>query len=243
MIKENIFDPVLDSIANDDIREFAEHLIIHDCPDYFYEIGASSTGRYHPSYALGELGLARHTCALVRFLIWIIDLEYIKEQMDSRDRDLLIVAGLTHDWLKCGDKDNVQKYTVFNHPILAANMIRKYKGVFLSEAEIDFVAECVQAHMGEFNKDKKSSDELPKPNTTYEYFIHLADYLASRKQIEMQFDDWEKPALPPLDTYELDFGRHKGKRLVDVASSDKGYKVWLKENYGREPVRSLLKLL
>ena len=75
MTKEDVFVPILENIKNEDIKEFAQYLITHDCPGYFYEIGASSTGKYHPQYAVGELGLARHTCALVRFLVWITELE------------------------------------------------------------------------------------------------------------------------------------------------------------------------
>ena len=41
----------------------------------------------------------------------------------------------------------------------------------------------------------------------------------------------------------LNFGKYRDERLVDVAAKDKGYIDWLKENYGKEPVRSLLKKL
>lgn len=60
--KSKIFDSVVCTIENKDIREFAKQCI-ETIPDYFWEVGASSTGKYHPQYALGELGLARHTCA------------------------------------------------------------------------------------------------------------------------------------------------------------------------------------
>lgn len=243
MTKEDVFVPILENIKNEDIKEFAQYLIVHDCPDYFYEIGASSTGKYHPQYAVGELGLARHTCALVRFLIWITELEYVKEKIDDRTRDLLIVAGLVHDWKKLGEENEKQRYTVFLHPVLAANTIRKYSGKFLTEKEIEFIASCVETHMGEFNEDKRSTDVLPKPQNDYQFLVHLADYLASRKPLDMEFDEWKKPELPPLDTYVLNFGKYKDERLVEVAQKDKGYIDWLKENYGREPVRSLLKQL
>lgn len=65
--KSSIFDSILNTIESEDIRKFAERCI-KTIPDYFWNVGASSTGKYHPQYALGDLGLARHTCALVRFL-------------------------------------------------------------------------------------------------------------------------------------------------------------------------------
>jgi len=243
MTKANVFEPILEEIKNEDIKAFAEYLIENECVDYFYEIGASSTAKYHPAFSLGELGLARHTCALIKFLIWIIDLEYIKEQITSRERDLLIIAGMVHDWRKLGEANDVQKYTVFNHPILAADMIRKYEGEYLLEGEIEFIAECCERHMGEWSSDRKSDAVLPKPENHFHYFLHLADYLSSRKILDMEFDDWEKPELPALDTYILTFGRYDGQKLVDVAKKDKSYIEWLKADYGREPVRSLVKLL
>lgn len=53
----------------------------------------------------------------------------------------------------------------------------------------------------------------------------------------------EEAELPQLDTYILNFGKYRDERLVDVAAKDKGYIDWLKDNYGKEPVRSLLKQL
>lgn len=93
------------------------------------------------------------------------------------------------------------------------------------------------------NKPKDEGIVLPKPEGKYQEIVHLADYLASRKPLEMEFDDWKKPELPPLDTYVLNFGKYRDERLVDVATKDRGYIDWLKENYGKEPVRSLLKQL
>ena len=71
--KSSIFDSILNTIESEDIRKFAKRCI-GTIPDYFWNVGASSTGKYHPQYALGDLGLARHTCALVRFLITFLRL-------------------------------------------------------------------------------------------------------------------------------------------------------------------------
>lgn len=45
--KAKIFDSLLNTIENEDIRHFAEECI-ETIPDYFWEVGASSTGKYHP---------------------------------------------------------------------------------------------------------------------------------------------------------------------------------------------------
>lgn len=123
------------------------------------------------------------------------------------------------------------------------------KALFLYADQLktyEAIAHSIESHMGQWNTSNKVKDKgiiLPKPNDKYQEIVHLADYLASRKPLEMEFDDWKKPELPPIDTFILNFGKYKDKRLVEVASEDRGYIDWLKENYGKEPLRSLLKQL
>lgn len=128
-----------------------------------------------------------------------------------------------------------------------ADAVREHKGCgIISDEEIEIIAHSIESHMGQWNVSNKPKDEgvvLPKPEGKYQEIVHLTDYLASRKPLEMEFDDWKKPELPQLDTYVLNFGKYREERLVDVAAKDRGYIDWLKENYGKEPVRSLLKQL
>ena len=86
-------------------------------PDYFFDVGASSTGKYHPQYALGDLGLARHTVALCRFMNHMFAIEQTQNKFNSRERDLLRLAGIMHDSRKSGEADSKSKFTVFNHPL------------------------------------------------------------------------------------------------------------------------------
>lgn len=240
--KAKIFDSILNTIENKDIRHFAEECI-ETIPDYFWEVGASSTGKYHPQYALGELGLARHTCALVRFLNHILNVDCFGDRFTSREKDLMRVAGLMHDTRKSGDDEAYakNKYTKFDHPILAANEVRSLIG-FIPEEELEIIAIMIESHMGQWNTDKRSSVILPLPTNKYQKLIHLADYLASRKDLEVLFDGYETPKkeIPKLEEYVLTFGKHNGEKLVDVAQSDPGYISWAKENMTREPVKSLL---
>lgn len=243
--KANIFVPLLDSFENEDIKNFAQECI-EIIPDYFWEVGASSTGKYHPQYALGELGLARHTCALVRFLNHILNIDCFKNEYTSRERDLLRVAGIMHDSRKSGDDEafSKNKFTKFDHPILAANEIRTMIG-FIPEDEVEFVAQAIEAHMGAWNTDKRSKIVLPLPKTEAQKLLHLADYLASRKDIEVLFTANETPKkeLPKPEDYIFTFGKHNGERLIDVVRSDPGYIEWAKENMTREPIKSLLVMM
>lgn len=240
--KAKIFDSILNTIENEDIRHFAEECI-ETIPDYFWEVGASSTGKYHPQYALGELGLARHTCALVRFLNHILNVDCFGDKFTSREKDLMRVAGMMHDTRKSGDDVDYakSKYTKFDHPLLAANEIRSLIG-FISPEELEIVATTIESHMGQWNTDKRSSVVLPLPTNKYQKMVHLADYLASRKDIEVLFDGFEVPKkeVIKLEDYVLNFGKHSGEKLVDVAQTDPNYISWAKENMNREPIKSLL---
>lgn len=237
-----IFDGLLETFENDDIREFAVKCI-GTIPPYFWEVGASSTGKYHPQYALGTLGLARHTCALVRILNHILSIDCYKNDYTSRERDLLRLAGIMHDSRKSGNQTDYEKnkFTKFDHPLLAAQIIRETETT-LPKEEIELIATTIESHMGQWNTDKRSSIVLPIPENKYQKIVHLADYLASRKDLEVLFSEefLAKTELPDINTYALTFGKYKGKTLPEIAQIDSGYIAWAKENMTREPVKTLL---
>ena len=242
--QNNLVIPILETIVNDDIREFAK-VLLDDIPDYIWHVGASSTGKYHPSYSLGEGGLMRHQIAATRFLNFFFELEQYNTKLTDREMDLMRVAMLTHDGRKSGEQLDYKhsKYTKFDHPILMANVIRSYDGKYLNHNEIEFIAKCIESHMGQWNTDKKSSMTLPKPENKYQRLIHLADYLASRKCLTMDFEGYEKPKsnLPDINTYTLNFGKMSGKTIPEIAQIDVTYLYWAKDNLTREPEATLIK--
>jgi hypothetical protein len=241
--QNNMVAPILATIVNEDIREFAR-VLVEGLPNYIWEVGASSTGKYHPEYSLGLGGLMRHQIAVVRFLNYFFDLEQYNTKFTSRECDLMRVAGLVHDGRKSGEQSDYQrsKFTKFDHPLQMANVIRGYDGQYLNHDELEFIAHCVESHMGQWATDKKSSVVLPKPIDEYQQFVHLADYLASRKDLTMAFDKIETPKTTPMsvDDYVITFGKWKGTKLVDLYNKDRSYCMWLKENsYQREVVEMI----
>lgn len=235
--------PILDTITNDDIREFAK-VLVEGLPPYIWEVGASSTGKYHPAYSLGEGGLMRHQIAVVRFLNYFFELEQYNTLFSSREMDLMRVAGLVHDGRKSGEQSDYErsKFTKFDHPIQMADVVRGYDGEYLNHDELEFIAHCIASHMGQWNTDRKSSIVLDKPKDGYQFFVHLADYLASRKDLTMAFDkiDIPKTEATNVDEYVISFGKYKGTKLVDLYNKDRSYCMWLKENsYQREVVEMI----
>lgn len=175
-----VFADELNLIQDKDIRAFTEKCIKRT-PDYFYCVPASSTGKYHPEYSLGDGGLIRHTKALVLIAKELLSLEYNKQRFTSLEADMMIAAGILHDSFKHGDTES--QYSIANHPVVAANHILEWA----EKSEIEFariISDCVRSHMGEWNADYKTKKEImPKPQTDMEMFVHECDYLASRKNI------------------------------------------------------------
>lgn len=166
----------------EDYRYLIEHL-----PDYFFEIEAASTGKYHPSYAQGEGGLLRHTKAAVRIAYELLQDPVIGEKYSSKEQDLMLIALTLHDGLKLGKTKN--RYTQVEHPVLAANYIKEMKeNLHFTDEEIEFMGKVISSHMGPWNKDFDGNEVLPIPKTKYENFVHMCDYLASRKCLLLDFD-------------------------------------------------------
>jgi uncharacterized protein (DUF3820 family) len=123
-----------------------------------------------------------------------------------------------------------------------ANVVRSYDGQYLNHDELEFIAHCIESHMGQWSTDKKSSVVLPKPEDVYQHFVHLADYLASRKDLTMTFDNTVTPNPTPtnIDEYVVNFGKWKGTKLIDLYNKDRSYCMWLKEkSYQREIVEMI----
>ena len=241
--QSKMVEPILSTIVNNDIREFAK-VLVDGLPDYIWHVGASSTGKYHPAYSLGEGGLMRHQIAVVRFLNFFFELEQYNTQFTSREMDLMRVAGLVHDGRKSGEQSDYErsKFTKFDHPVQMANVVRGFDGKYLNNNELEFIAHCIESHMGQWNTDRKSSVVLDKPKDGYQYFVHLADYLASRKDLTVAFDGYEQTTaeLPDINTYTLNFGRHSGKTIPEIAARDMGWLTWAKDSLSREPERTLI---
>ena len=243
--QNNMVAPILSTIVNDDIREFAK-VLVEGLPAYIWEVGASSTGKYHPAYSLGLGGLMRHQIAVVRFLNYFFELEQYST-FGSRKMDMMRVAGLVHDGRKSGEQVDYEKskYTRFDHPIQMANVIRGYDDQYLNHDELEFIARCVESHMGSWNTDKKSSTVLPKPEDVYQHFVHLADYLASRKDLTMAFENVEQARpqaqIPDINEYKMTSGSFAGKTIAEIAKIRPNYLTWAIDNHPNEVVRTLAK--
>lgn len=170
------FSRELSMIQNVEIREQTAKLI-KLFPSYFWSSKSSSTGKYH---AIGE-SLFTHTCRDVKVFNDIAHLEQFG--LTQEEIDYGIAALIIHDSFKYGIEKH--EYTQHEHPLIAADFV-------MSNASDDhyacIVANAIASHSGEWTKSKYSKVELPKPETMLEKVVHLADYIASRRYINVDLD-------------------------------------------------------
>ena len=177
----------IEYIKNSRIRKACEEMV-KLLPDYFFEVPAASTGKYHPAYAAGEGGLLRHTKAAVRIAIEILSDPSTGDKYTSDEKDMMIMALILHDGLKSGVPK--EKYTRFDHPLLIADYIMDNEEILgLEVEEIEFICDAIKTHMGVWTTDYNGVEVLEKPKTKYQNFVHLCDFLASRKCILLPFDE------------------------------------------------------
>ncbi len=187
MEKVDYFKKELNYIKNPKIRNSCKTMI-ELLPDYFFEIPASSTGKYHPEFTLGTAGLVRHVKAAVIIARDLLENPAIGDKYTRDEKDLMLMALILHDGLKSGLTHN--RYTQFDHPTLIKNYIMDNKDKLeLTDAELKFVGKVIESHMGPWNKDYNGNEVLPVPKTKYENFVHMCDYLASRKYLNIKFDN------------------------------------------------------
>ena len=183
--KIGIFKTELEYIKNPKYLENIK-LILPMLPDYFFKIPASSTGKYHPSFTLGDGGLVRHTKAAVKLAYTLLQSK-TTNNFSLDEKDLIIISLILHDSFKLGLVE--EKYTRVDHPLIAANFLRDNKDKFtLTDDELNYICDCIKTHMGEFNTDYKGNVVLPLPKTKQQRFVHMCDLLASKKFLNIKFE-------------------------------------------------------
>lgn len=188
-LKEKIFETEINYIKNTKYQDSLRYLLTK-VPDYFYRIPASTTGKYHPRFALGDQGLIRHTKVAVTMAYELLQLEMYNNNFTKEEQDLMLMALMLHDTLKCGRQE--ERYTRFDHPLLVGEFLKEEQAkTTLSDEEIEFLSKVIASHMGQWNTNSYSDVVLPKPKTKYEKFVHMCDYLASRKFINVDFKENE----------------------------------------------------
>ena len=248
MDKVKVFEGLLNKFETDEIRDYCADMI-KEIPDYIFTIPSSTSFKYHNKTQCQPHGQIFHILMFAEVMNYVLGLEYVKEKTNERQRDCLRCTPIFHDAIKCGL--NGSQYTVHEHPMLAGEWVRNTSVEHDVDADTKaYIARLCESHSGEWTSTKRSKTVLPKPENDEQFFVHMCDYLASRSNLDMTYSDdvlaiinnveIPKQELPDINTYVLNFGKHSGEKLIDVAQSDPSYISWAKENMNKEPIKSLL---
>lgn len=97
MYTAEIFTRYINQIKSPEVKNIVKKGLA-ECPEEFYTMAASSTGKYHPKFALGEGGLIRHTLAAC---CWAVDMLEMEQYEELRAyKDLILAALILHDSVK-----------------------------------------------------------------------------------------------------------------------------------------------
>ena len=67
----------------------------------------------------------------------------------------------------------------------------KAEAGMLTYDELNLVCRCIETHMGPFTKNYKGEEVLKKPVDKYQRFVHMCDYLSSKKFLDIKFENDE----------------------------------------------------
>lgn len=160
-------------------------MTLKEVPDWFFEVGASASGKYHPKFSQGKGGLVRHTKMAVQIADDLFRMN--KYNFDEYDRDIIIAALILHDIGKYGLDNTPAENMVHTHPLLAGDII-SLATTELHDAygqDIEYLKIVISTHMGQWSTSKYTNEILPEPFTKIQEFVHLCDYLSSRKFFDL----------------------------------------------------------
>ncbi len=100
-MKHEVFNTELNYIKDERIRNSCA-TILDLLPNYFYDVPASSTGKYHPDFSLGKGGLVRHVKVATRLLKDLFENPSYTKNYTDNEKDLMLMSIIIHDGLKDG---------------------------------------------------------------------------------------------------------------------------------------------
>ena len=86
--------------------------------------------------------------------------------------------------------NTIVKMGFSNYFLIVYDYIKDNKDkLSLNEDEIKFMCKVISSHMGEWNTSPYSDVVLPLPKDKYQRFLHMCDFLASRKFLDIKFEN------------------------------------------------------
>jgi len=160
--------PEIDEMENGFYRSFTIDAFRNGCPEYFWTLPTSSTGKYHPEDESGKHGNWIHTKRVFSTYQDSADSLINAGLIDSNDKQAGMAAALLHDMLKYGFPDAEGEHTIKYHDVLGAAYVRQYTDL------PEKVAELIETHNGAWHVG-------PEPRNVHEWCHHFADMGAAQR--------------------------------------------------------------
>lgn len=203
MKTSELFKKEISYISNETLQNIVRD-VLDAAPKCIQIIPESNSEEFNPKADLGEGGLVHHVRAVTAIAKDMIDTDIFKNMalgVGADDYETIIIyadialaACILHDCMK--SNNNPKHNTVFDHPLKAANLFKETAKKYITKENMDYmkvvvplVHSCIASHMGQFNTSPHVKDiVLPKPKLGIEQFVHLCDYIASRKFLDFNFE-------------------------------------------------------
>ena len=189
-VKHNInltLDDEIEYIQDDTIKYFTKWALSTTAPA-FWLIPASKSHQYHPAFANTKHGLVKHIKYAVRIAMELFK-DPVVTNFTQKEKDIIISALILHDIGKTTLRNSCG---TFNSYVAHGNIAKKHLEqsmrdsgdsrllTFLNTNDWNLIGQTIKYHMGSWGHYK---DGEPNYNAIMR-FVHMCDYLASRKVID-----------------------------------------------------------
>lgn len=179
MNRIKIFEREIGLIKDEKLKEAVRSYMTDCVADWFYEVGASASGKFHPKFSQGIGGLVRHTKAVVMFAEELLKMSSYAYMKDIY-KDYVIAACIIHDTAKYGLTGEMDKTVYKYHAENAAKLFESWCLTEYDYVPSELMLNAVKAHMGQWSTNRED-----KPFTSIDRCVHMADYMASRSFIDV----------------------------------------------------------
>ena len=189
-VKHNIsltLDDEIEFIQDDMIKYFVKWALT-TVPPAFWLVSASKSGDYHPNFTHCEGGLIKHIKYGVRIAVELFK-DPVITSFSQEQKDVIVASLILHDLGKVNLKNSKGIwYSYPSHGNIAKKHLEQSMRdsgdsrllTFLNTNDWNLIGQAIKYHMGEFTTYKEG-----KVNYNYiSRFVHMCDYLASRKVID-----------------------------------------------------------
>lgn len=201
------FEREIQKVQSIEYQDFLRYYFDTYVGNWFWNSGASASGKYHPEFARGNGGLVRHT----RAVVWICEelmrmssYSYMKDEY----KDYALMACLLHDTAKYGTDSEENADCYKNHGAIAASAVNEAWESYFHRPAPEFLLLAIKSHMGQWVENKED-----RPFTNIDRIVHLADYIASRSFFD----------IPQITAeYEVDEERFNAELELDFSDIFEG---------------------